>query len=214
MLFGTDLVSMLYMIPIILLSIAVHECAHAVVAYKLGDRSQKLQGRMTLDPLVHMDIIGFICIVLFRFGWGKPVLVDDSNFKNRSRDNMLVSIAGPLSNLVLAVISAIILAILALTNIVDIAAASQIGTIIITMLMLSVQYNVIFAVFNMLPIPPLDGSKVLAHFLPQKTKNVMYNLERYSFYIIIILLATGAFSYIISPFIDGTSYILSLIMHL
>lgn len=214
MLFGTDLVSMLYMIPIILLSIAVHECSHAIVAYKLGDRSQKLKGRMTLDPLVHMDVIGFICIVLFRFGWGKPVLVDDSNFKNRSRDNMLVSIAGPLSNLVLAVISAIILAILALTNIVDIAAASQIGTIIITMLMLSVQYNVIFAVFNMIPIPPLDGSKVLAHFLPQKTKNVMYNLERYSFYIIIILLATGAFSYVIAPFIDGTSYILNLIMHL
>jgi len=214
MLFGTDLVSMLYMIPIILLSIAVHECSHAIVAYKLGDRSQKLQGRMTLDPLVHMDIIGFICIVLFRFGWGKPVLIDDSNFKNRSRDNMLVSIAGPLSNLVLAVIASIILVVLVLTNIVDIAAQNQIGTIIITMLMLSVQYNVIFAVFNMIPIPPLDGSKVLAHFLPQKTKNVMYNLERYSFYIIIILLATGAFSYVITPFINGTSYILNLIMHL
>ena len=214
MLFGNDLMSMIYMIPILLFSIAVHECSHAFTAYKLGDRSQKLQGRMTLDPLVHMDLLGFISIMLVGFGWGKPVYVDDSNFKNKSRDNMLVSLAGPLSNLILAVIFTIIFKILIMANIIELVSSTQIGSIIFKMLMLSIQFNVIFAVFNMLPFPPFDGSKVLLHFLPYKAKNVMYNLEKYSFYIIMILFVTGLYSYMISPFVSGITYLLNLILKL
>jgi Zn-dependent protease len=214
MLFGIDLVSMLYMIPIILLAIAVHECSHAYVAYKLGDRSQKLQGRISLDPFVHMDIIGFICIVVFRFGWGKPVYVDDSNFKNKSKDNMLVSLAGPVSNLILAIVFTIILKILIMTNLFVLLSTNNIGKILITMLQYFIQYNVIFAVFNMLPFPPLDGSKILLHFLPYKAKKIVYSLEQYSFYIIIILLVTGMFGLIINPFVNGITYLLNLILYL
>lgn len=214
MLFGNDLISTLYMIPIILLAIAVHECAHAVVAFKLGDRSQKLQGRMTLDPLVHVDILGLISMVLFRFGWGKPVYVDDSNFKNRSRDTMLVSLAGPIANLILAFIFTIILKILIMTNLVELASNNDIGSVIVTMLILSVQYNVVFTVFNLLPLPPLDGSKILLHFLPYNSKKIVYQLEQYSFYIFIVLIATGMFGAIITPFVSGITYLLNIFLSL
>jgi Zn-dependent protease len=214
MLFGNDLISMIYMIPILLFSVAVHECSHAVAAYKLGDRSQKLQGRMTLDPFVHMDILGFISILLVGFGWGKPVYVDDSNFKDRSKGNMLVSLAGPASNILLAIVFTVIFKILIMANVLETVSSNQLGTIIITMLILTVKFNVIFAVFNMLPFPPFDGSKVLAHFLPYKAKNVLYSLEKYSFYIIMILFLTGLYSYIISPFVNGIEYLLNLIIKL
>lgn len=214
MLFGNDLISTLYMIPIILLAIAVHECSHAFVAYKLGDRSQKLQGRMTLDPLVHVDILGLISMILFRFGWGKPVYVDDTNFKNKSRDNMLVSLAGPLSNLALAFIFTVILKVLIMTNMVEIASNSTVGNVIVTMLVLSIQYNVVFTVFNLLPLPPLDGSKILLHFLPYKFKNTMYKIEQYSFYIFIILIATGLFGTIITPIVNFITYLLYMFLNL
>ncbi len=216
MLFGNDLMSIIYLIPILLFSIAIHECSHAVTAYKLGDRSQKLQGRMTLYPFVHMDILGFISIMLVGFGWGKPVYVDDSNFKNKSKGNMIVSIAGPLSNLLLAVALTILLKI-ALTinpNILELMSLNTFGRIISRMFMLAIQFNVIFAVFNMLPFPPFDGSKVLLHFLPYKAKNFVRNLEKYSFYIIMILFVTGLYSYMITPFVDGITYLLNLILSL
>jgi len=216
MLFGNDLMSMIYMVPILLLSIAIHECSHAYVAYKLGDRAQKLQGRMTLDPFVHMDLLGFISIMLVGFGWGKPVYVDDTNFKNKSKDNMLVSIAGPLSNLALAFSLTIILkiSIIIYPNLLNLLNSTAIGTIVLTMFMLSIQFNVIFAVFNMLPFPPFDGSKVLSHFLPYKARQVMLSLERYSFYIIMILFVTGFYRYMINPFVDGITYLLNLILYL
>lgn len=216
MLFGNDLMSMIYMIPILLFSVAIHECSHAITAYKLGDRSQKFQGRMTLDPLVHMDLFGFISIMLVGFGWGKPVYVDDTNFKNKSKDNMLVSIAGPLSNLALAFSLTIILkiSIIIYPNLLNLLNSTAIGTIVLTMFMLSIQFNVIFAVFNMLPFPPFDGSKVLSHFLPYKARQVMLSLERYSFYIIMILFVTGFYRYMINPFVDGITYLLNLILYL
>lgn len=216
MLFGNDLMSIIYMIPILLFSVAIHECSHAVTAYKLGDRSQKLQGRMTLDPFVHMDILGFISIVLVGFGWGKPVYVDDSNFKNKSKDNMIVSLAGPISNLLLAIILTVILkiAIIISPNILDLISKTTIGSIISKMFLLSIQFNVIFAVFNMLPFPPFDGSKVLLHFLPCKAKNIIYNLEKYSFYIIMFLFITGAYEYMINPFVDGITYLLNWFLNL
>lgn len=208
----SGLISFLYTLPALLLSLSIHEFAHAYVAYKLGDKSQKALGRLTLDPLKHIDPIGFLCIALIGFGWGKPVLIDDRNFKNRAKGTMLVSLAGPASNLILAILLTIILKILIVTGAISIVATSSVASILFNMFILTIQFNVVFAVFNMLPIPPFDGSKVLYYFLPYKYKNIMYTLQKYSFVILLVLVLTNLGSIIISPFINGIMYLLNIIL--
>ncbi len=206
------LISFLYFLPALLISLSIHEFAHSFIAYKLGDKSQKALGRMTLNPLAHIDLWGFVCIALFGFGWGKPVIVDDRNFKNRSRDNMLVALAGPMSNILLSIVFTIILKILMVIGVVDLAVSTTSGNVLTNMLVLSIQFNVIFGIFNMLPIPPFDGSKVLFYFLPGKYKEIMYVLERYSFIIILVLVFTNISSYIISPIVSGILKLLNVIL--
>lgn len=208
----SGLISFLYTLPALLLSLSIHEFAHAYVAYKLGDKSQKTLGRLTLDPLKHIDPIGFLCIALIGFGWGKPVLIDDRNFKNRAKGTMLVSLAGPASNLILAILFTIILKILIVTGAISVVATSSVASILFNMFILTIQFNVVFAVFNMLPIPPFDGSKVLHYFLPYKYKNIMYTLQKYSFVILLVLVLTNLGSIIISPFINGIMYLLNIIL--
>ena len=208
------LISFLYTLPALLLSLSIHEYAHAYIAYKLGDKSQKALGRLTLDPFKHIDPIGFLCIALVGIGWGKPVIIDDRNFKDRSKGVMLTSLAGPASNLLLAIIFTIILKVLLMTGVVVSIATSSIASILFNMFILTIQFNVVFAVFNMLPIPPFDGSKVLHYFLPYKWKNIMYTLQRYSFLILLILFFTDLGNIIIQPFITGIMYILGLIIAL
>jgi Zn-dependent protease len=214
MIFGNDLLSFIYIIPILLLSVSIHEFFHSFIAYKLGDRSQKIQGRMTLDPFAHFDLFGFISIMLIGFGWGKPVYVDDSNFKNKNRDNMLVSLAGPLSNFLFAILLTVILKILLVTGLIVDMKGNRIGEVILNMFVLGVQFNVIFSVFNMLPIPPFDGSKVLAYFLPYKYKEKLYSLERYSLIIILVLVISNVHLIIMNPFIAAINNILNYIINL
>lgn len=206
------IISFLYFLPALLISLSIHEFAHAFVAYKLGDKSQKALGRMTLNPLAHIDLWGFLCIALFGFGWGKPVMVDDRNFKNRAKGNMFVALAGPASNIILAILFTMLLKIFMMTGVVDFAISTTSGNVLTNMLVLSIQFNVIFGIFNMLPIPPFDGSKVLFYFLPGKYKEIMYVLERYSFIILLILIVTNASSYIISPIVNGILKLLSIIL--
>lgn len=205
------LISFLYLLPALLISLAIHEFAHAYTAYKLGDRSQKALGRLTLDPFAHMDWMGFLAVALLGFGWGKPVMVNDSNFKNKARDNMLVALAGPMSNLIMAVIFTLIFKLLMITGVIT-DSQTFVNTIVISMLALAIQFNVIFAIFNMIPIPPFDGSKVLRYFLPRKGKEVMDMLEAYSFYIIIIFLVTGLGSMIVRPILNVILSLLNMII--
>ena len=199
------LISFLYFLPALLLSLSIHEFGHAFVAYKLGDKSQKALGRLNLSPFAHIDWMGFLCIALFGFGWGKPVMVDDRYFKKRGRDNMLVALAGPGFNICLALLVTLILKVLSVTGVYDVIkylveeSHSTASNVIATVLIYTIEFNIVFAVFNLIPLPPFDGSKVLYYFLPYNAKKWMDKLERYSLVILIILFVTPITSVIISP---------------
>lgn len=202
------LISFLYTLPALLFCLSVHEFAHAYTAYKLGDRTQKAMGRLTLNPFSHIDIVGFICIALFGFGWGKPVMIDDRNFKNKAAGNALTAFAGPFSNIVMAILFTIILKILLITGVILPTMNSVVGSIILNMFILTIQFNVVFAIFNLIPIPPFDGSRILYFFLPAKGREYMYKIEQYSFVIVLVILVTGIGSKLVSPIV---SFILGLL---
>ena len=208
------LIEFLYFLPALLLSLAIHEFGHAIVAYKLGDRSQKAQGRLTLSPFAHIDWFGFLSIALIGIGWGKPVMVDDRNFEKRGKGNMLVALAGPMFNLGLALVVTILLKILLVAGVFDAVATSSVLAIIFNILLLMIQFNIIFAVFNLIPLPPFDGSKVLYYFLPYKAKQWFDKLEQYSFCILLVLFLTDAYVYIIEPAYALIGWLLSLILML
>ena len=208
------LIAFLYTLPALVLSLSIHEYAHAWVAYKLGDISQKIRGRLTLNPLAHIDPIGFIAIMLIGVGWGKPVTVDDRNFKDSRKGMMLTALAGPTSNLILAIVVTILLKVLYTVGAIEAMSASNIGNITINMLMTLISFNVIFCVFNLIPLPPLDGSKVLSYFLPQRARGFMYTLERYSFIIILFIYFTNITTYLIRPGYNLILKLLNWIMNL
>ncbi len=208
------LIAFLYTLPALLISLSIHEFAHAWVAYKQGDYTQKIRGRLTLDPFKHIDPIGFLCIVLCGVGWGKPVMVDDRNFKNSRRGTMLTALAGPLSNLLLAVLLTIVLKVLIMFGVFGNLAANSVGNIFLQMILYTIEFNIIFGIFNLIPLPPLDGSKVLAYFLPRSLRGIMYTLERYSFVIILIIFFTNITSYIITPAYNAILKLLEWIINL
>lgn len=203
------LISFLYTLPALLFCLSVHEFAHAYTAYKLGDRTQKAMGRLTLNPFSHIDIAGFICIALFGFGWGKPVMIDDRNFKNKAAGNALTAFAGPFSNIIMAILFTIILKILLITGVILPTINSVVGSIILSMLILTIQFNVVFAIFNLIPIPPFDGSRILYFFLPAKGREYMYKIEQYSFVIVLVILVTGIGSKLVSPIVNFVLGLLS-----
>lgn len=147
---------LLISLPILLVTITIHEFAHALVADRLGDPTPRLAGRLTLNPISHIDPIGLLALVLVRFGWAKPVPINPYNFKNVRQGTMLVSIAGPLSNFFVAWILAIIFRIVPLAD----YSVLQQG------LDYAIWINIALAVFNLIPIPPLDGSKIFDQFIP------------------------------------------------
>jgi len=190
----------LLMIPMLLFAVIAHEVAHGYVAFRCGDPTAKLAGRLTLNPLPHVDLFGTIIFPMilllakspFLIGWAKPVPVNPSYFRNPSRDHLLVSLAGVCTNLALAIVFTLLLGITARLT-------GGIGGAFGLMLQYGILINVILAVFNMLPIPPLDGSWVLYHLLPPGLAQAYQRLFPYGFIILIVLLMTGMLGAVIGP---------------
>jgi len=178
-------------IPVFLLALTIHEFAHGWVANRLGDPTARLQGRLTINPLAHLDIIGTIAIVLIQFGWAKPVPVDARYLRNPRRDMILISAAGPASNLLLAVLSAFFFQTIPWGQLLTQQSAWLIVPIA-SVVRTSVSVNVILAVFNLLPIPPLDGSRIVSGLLPLRQAITYNQLEPYGFLIIFLLSYIGA----------------------
>ena len=170
----------LYVVPAILISLTFHEFGHAYAAYKMGDPTARNLGRMTLNPLAHIDPIGFILLVLFGFGWAKPVPVNPRNYNNFKKGEIVVSLAGVTMNLILAVVGAMILYTMLAVNGYKMMTDSVLSTIAI-ILYYFVGLNCGLIVFNLIPIPPLDGSRIIGLFIPNK---VYYQIMKYERYII------------------------------
>ena len=189
---GGFLTNLVAGLPGIVIAMVVHEYAHARVAYALGDYTPRLQGRLTLNPAAHVDPIGLLMLFIVHFGWAKPVQINPMNFSNPRRDDILVSLAGPASNLITSFIALIILVLLAKFDF-------PLSEGLLVVFNLIIIYNINFAIFNMLPIPPLDGSHILRNLLPYEMARVYEQLERYSFIFLIIILMTPVLSYIFVP---------------
>ena len=181
-------------------AITVHEYAHGYVAYKLGDPTAKYAGRLSLNPMSHLDPIGALCMVLCGFGWAKPVPVNPMYFKDRKRDSALVSLAGPLSNIALALVSAVLAALYFSFVYMKFPGnfAAEFGFDVLLQL---AALNIGFAVFNLSPFPPLDGSKILGAFLSYENYNKLLMYERFGFPLLMILSFTGFLGRLLNLFI-------------
>lgn len=182
----------LLLIPLRLLALVIHECSHGYVSTKLGDPTPRIQGRLSLNPLVHLDPVGTILMILTGFGWAKPVEVNPMYYKDRKKGMALVAIAGPLSNLLLAFVSLLIYFLFAvIIHYTKIGVSAKLLQIVGTACSYSAQVNLCFFVFNLIPIPPLDGSRILGMFLKDSTYYKMMQYERYSMFLIMFLSLTG-----------------------
>lgn len=182
----TSILQLLIKAIVLFTAIPVHECCHALAADKLGDSTPRNQGRLTLNPFAHLTLWGSLMLVFAGFGWGKPVMVDPRNFKNPKRDNAIVALAGPVSNFVMAYLSMIVYKIL-LYTLPDNDTAYYAALVFY----LASIINISLGVFNFLPIPPLDGSKIFGAILPDKAYFTVMRYEKYIIIALIVLLYTG-----------------------
>ncbi len=180
-------------IPAVLLTIIFHEISHGYAAYLLGDRTAKERGRLSLNPFQHLDLVGVLCMVLFGFGWAKPVPINPYFFKNRKVGIVLVSIAGPLSNLIMATISLFLTRVLLMFS-PESTVLVYTQIIVAEFLFTFAFLNIGLAVFNLIPIPPLDGSKILFSLLPARAYGFILKFEQYGMLLLIILINLPFFS--------------------
>jgi Zn-dependent protease len=209
------MIDQLYILPILLFSVIIHEIAHGWVALKLGDPTAKMMGRLTLNPVPHIDLVGSIIVPLFSLfaagsvfiAWAKPVPVDPRNFAHYRRDDMLVSVAGPVSNLVLALVCSITVILLAVANRtvegMNAPLADETMLFLLRMFYGGIYLNIMLAVFNLLPVPPLDGSHVLASLLPGKAAAVYARIGFAGIFLILFLMRVPVFSDAFQGIIHG-----------
>ena len=199
-----ELLDLVLTIPAVLIAITFHEFAHAFVADKLGDDTPRRQGRLTLNPIAHLDPIGSVLLIVAGYGWGKPVEISPRNFNRNismSAGNALVSVAGPIMNFLLAILFTIIN--FAIIKFAPEFGYTQAGGIVMMVVQYTIIINVGLGVFNLIPLPPLDGSKILIHFLPYNAKTWFEKYSQLFYIVFIVLWWTGIASKIISPVING-----------
>lgn len=196
--FSGGMQSALYLLVIrlivALIALPIHECAHGYAAYRMGDYTAKRQGRLTLNPLAHFDPIGTIAIILFGFGWAKPVPINPLNFENPKKGMMISSLAGPMSNIGLAFISMVLYKLSYLP--VYMGASGAFISTVQTFLLYMITINITLGVFNLIPIPPLDGSRIATYFLPQ---HIYFKIMQYENIIFIGLMVALWFGILDGP---------------
>jgi Zn-dependent protease len=207
----------LYILPILLFSVIIHEIAHGVMALRLGDPTARAMGRLTLNPVPHIDLVGSILVPLFSLlvagrvfiAWAKPVPVNPLNFSNYRRDDILVAVVGPLSNIALALACTVAVILFGLLG----APAAGLGSpmveegvgFLLKMFYGGVYLNIVLAVFNLIPVPPLDGSHVLASFLPDRLADQYRNLGFFGIFIVIFLMRVPLFNSLFNGIINAVS---------
>ena len=189
--FDFSLTGLIAGLPGLIIALVIHEYAHAKAADVMGDFTPRMTGRLTLNPMAHIDPIGLIMLLVVRFGWAKPVMINARNFRNWRQGELLVAVAGPVANLLVAFISLLAMAVLF-----KLGMFSEGVRLVLSMMVL---FNINFAIFNMLPLPPLDGSKILMVLLPGRLAYKLISLERYSFIILIFLMMTPFLTMILIP---------------
>ena len=201
---GIELLSLLLTLPAVIIAITFHEFAHAFAADKLGDDTPRMQGRLNLNPMTHIDPVGFMLLMFAGFGWGKPVQINPRNFNRNVRmdkGEAIVSIAGPIMNFIIAIVSAIILGAI-YTFVPSIIFNNTVGNIIYILLQELVIINIGLGVFNLIPLPPLDGSKIFINFMPYNTRRWILEHSHIFYYIFLAIWITGLASVIIAPIIN------------
>ena len=206
--FDFDIMGMIAGLPGLLIALVFHEYAHARMAVAMGDFTPRLMGRLTLDPRAHIDPIGLVMLLVARFGWAKPVEYNPMNFRERTRGEILTALAGPAANFVIAFAAMLVLVLLRRF------APGIVTGGMYTVIWMIVIYNINFGIFNLIPLPPLDGSKVLYHIIPYEHRWRYMQLERYSFLILIAMMMTPILGSILVPLARLTLKVFSITISL
>ena len=196
------IVEMLIMIPGVVLGMTFHEFGHALASHLLGDPTPKLEGRLSLNPAKHIDPFGLIFLLFVGFGWGKPVNVNSRNYKHPRRDIAIVSAAGVIMNLVLAIVLSFVLKIMLNVAPTDIASGTGVIYTIFDIVRVAVIVNLILMIFNLLPIPPLDGFMIITEIFNLTKYGWFYNVYRNGFWAMMVFIVLGASNYVVTPLVN------------